>query len=205
MIIHEMEQGTPEWFAEKAGKPSSSNFHLLITGSGKPSTSLTDYAMSLATEKYLGEPINDGFAGNKYTRRGTELEPLSAADYEMNNQVKIRHVGFITDDLKRWGTSTDGLINDDGIVEFKNLIAKTFMELLVKTKANNITPLGYIPQIQGELFVTQREWCDIVFYHPQFKPIVHRHYPDLGFHKTLEKQLKLCIAERNRIVKLVKS
>ena len=205
MIIHEMEQGKPEWFALKNGKPSSSNFGRLITGTGKPSTSLMDYAEELAMEKYLGVPIDDGFKGNKYTDRGTELEPLSAADYEMTRQVKIRHVGFITDDLMRWGASTDGLINEDGIAEFKNLIAKTFWKLLIATKKANVTPPSYIPQIQGELFVTGREWCDIVFYHPQFKPIIHRHYPDLEFHKTLEKQLKKVITERNRILKLIKS
>jgi len=204
-----MPQLSDKWFKMKIGKPSSSSFGRIITGTGKPSTSLSEYAEELAKEKYLydtrGELPDDGFKGNKCTDRGIELEPLSAADYEMTRQVRIRHVGFITDDLMRYGTSTDGLINEDGIVEFKNLISKTFFNLFIKTKKNNVTPPSYIPQIQGELFVTGREWCDIVFYHPQFEPIIHRHYPDLEYHKTLEKQLKLVITERNRILRIAKS
>lgn len=204
MIIHNLDQLTPEWFALKNGKPSSSRFGSLITGTGKPSTGLEGYATELAMEKFLGMPVSDGFKGNKYTDRGIELEPVSAADYEMVYQVKIDHVGFITDDLMRWGTSTDGLIGDEGVVEFKNLIAKTFWELFLKTKKANVTPPQYIPQIQGELMIAEREWCDIVFYHPQFDPIIHRHYPDLEYQKTLTAQLKKCITERNRILKNAK-
>jgi len=205
LIIHKIKQMSPEWFALKAGKPSSSGFSSVITGTGKPSTSLPEYAKQLALEIHLGRPIEDGFGGSKDMKRGVELEPLSCADYEMTHQVKVQHVGFITDDLMRWGTSTDGLINDDGIVEFKNLISKTFWDLFLKCKKNNVTPPSYVPQLQGELFVTGRKWVDIVFYHPDFEPIIHRHYPNLEYHATLKKQLMLCIAERNNILKLAKS
>lgn len=205
MIIHDCEQGTPEWKLLRASKPTSSRFGSLVTGTGKPSDGMAAYALELATEAYIGGPLDDGFAGNKYTERGKELEPVSAADYEMTHQVKIQHVGFITDDLLRWGTSTDGLVGNDGIVEFKNLIARRFMELLVKVKKTNKTPPVYIPQIQGELFITERKWCDIVFYHPQFEPIVHRHYPIPEFQAVLKAQLIACLAERNNILKLVKS
>ena len=53
-IILTMEQGTPEWFKAKAGVPSSSNFHRIITSTGEPSKSINDYAFELAVEKYIG-------------------------------------------------------------------------------------------------------------------------------------------------------
>jgi hypothetical protein len=206
MIIHEMLQGTPEWFAIKLGVPSSSNASMLVTGTGKVSTSLAGYAEALANEKFLGKPPDDGFNGNRYTDRGIELEDLSRADYAMTHQVGIQEIGFCTDDLGRWGASTDGLVGDDGVVEFKNIIAKTMYNLILYTKQNeNRTPPGYIPQIQMELFVTERAYCDIVFYHPQYEPIIHRHYPDLEFHKLLKSQLIKCIAERNRLLKISQS
>jgi len=205
LIIHDVIQGKPEWFALRAGKPTSSAFKSLITGTGKPSTSMLEYAEALALEVHLGEPVDDGFGGNKYTDRGTELEPLSRADYEMTRQVKVQEVGFMTDDLMRWGASSDGLVGNDGVVEFKNLIAKTFFKLYLACKKNNVTPPSYRPQLQGELFVTGRKWVDIVFYHPDFESIIHRHYPNLEYHATLKKQLMLCIAERNNILKLAKS
>ena len=205
MIPHLVKQNTPEWLKLRASKPTSSKFSCLITGTGLPSKSLPDYAMELATEAYLGAPIDDGFKGNKYTERGHELESESRADYEMLKQVRVQDVGFMTDDLMRWGSSSDGLVGEDGLVEFKNLISKTFMKLLVYVKKHNKTPTEYIPQLQGELFVSERKWVDIVFYNPNFDTIIHRHYPDLAFHKTLEKQLKLVITERNRILKIAKS
>lgn len=205
MIIHECEQGSDEWFKLRAGKPTSSNFKKIITGAGLPSSSLKKYAYELATEAYIKGPIDDGFKGNKYTDRGTELEPESRADYEMLKQTKVREVGFITDDLMKYGASTDGLVGDEGIVEFKNLISTTFMELLVYTKTHNKTPPGYIPQIQGELFVAERKWCDIVFYNNSFKTIIHRHYPIPKYQAALKKQLMVCITERNRLLKIAKS
>jgi len=206
-FVFKMKQGTPEWFKAKAGVPSSSNFHRIITADGKPSKSLNDYAFELATEKFIGGPIDDGFGGNKYTDRGTRLEPLSCAEYQMARQVEIKHVGFITDYLKRWGTSTDGLVDDDGVVEFKNLTTKVFMKLYLDLKKKNELPGIHLhkQQVQGELFITQRRWCDLVFYNPSFEPIIFRFKPDGVFHVQLEKQLKLCIAERNRIIKLARS
>jgi hypothetical protein len=203
--VHDCKQGSDAWFSLKASKPSSSNFSKLITGSGKPSTSLPKYALQLATEAYLGKPIDDGFNGNKYTDRGTELEPLSCADYEMIRQVKVQPVGFITDDMMRFGTSTDGLIGDDGVVEFKNLISTTFMEALIYYKKNKKTEPKYIPQLMGELFITERSWVDLVLYNPNFEPIIHRHYPNKEYFAVLKKQLMACIAERNNILKLAKS
>ena len=205
MIIHDVIQGSDAWFALRSGKPTSSNFSKIITGSGKPSTSLPKYALQLATEMYLGKPIDDGFNGNKYTDRGTELESLSRADYEMTHQVKIQDVGFITDDLMRFGTSTDGLVNEDGLTEFKNLISTTFMEALIYYKKNKKTEPKYIPQLMGELFITGRKWVDLMLYNPSFpEPIIHRHYPDEKYFSVLKAQLMLCIAERNRLLEIVR-
>ena len=205
MIVHDVEQGTPAWLKVKAGVPSSSNFSKLVTGTGEESTQLESYAMTLALEKTFKGPIDDGWKGNKFTDRGNDLEPLARADFAMTRQVTVTEVGFITDDLMRYGASTDGLVEDDGVVEFKNLIATSFGALALYLDRNNgATPPGYIPQIQGELFVTGRAWCDIVFYHPQFQPIIHRHYPDPEFHAVLSKQIKKAITERNRICRILK-
>jgi len=205
LIIHEFKQYSEEYWRAKNGKPSSSKFSCLVTGTGKPSTSLPKYALQLATEMYLGKPIDDGFGGNKYMDRGTELEPLSRSEYEMLRQVKVQEVGLVTDDLMRYCTSTDGLIGDDGVAEFKNLISTTFMEALIYYKKNKKTEPKYIPQLMGELFITERKWVDLVLYNPAFsEPIIHRHYPNKEYFAVLEKQLMLCIAERNNILKLVR-
>ena len=208
MIIHECEQGTDEWFKLRAGKPTSSEFSNLVTGLGKESKSLPKYAAKLAGEKLVmstrGEKLDDGFDGNKYTERGHELEPESRADYAMTNQVKVQEVGFITDDLLQYGASTDGLVGDDGVVEFKNLTGTRMIELMMYVASNKKIPPEYIPQLQGELLVTEREWVDIVFYHPQIDPVVHRVHPDPDYQETLLTQINRVIVERDRIYKLIK-
>ncbi len=204
MKIHEVTQGEADWFKLKASIPSSSNFSMLVTGKGEPSTQLDKYALTLAIEKMKGGPIDDEWNGNKYTDRGIELEELARADYAMTRQVKIQQVGFITDALMNYGASTDSLVDDDGVLEIKNLISKTMGELIIYLdRNNNQTPPGYVPQIQGELLVTEREWLDIVFYHPDFKPIIHRHLPDKKFHETLIKQIRRVRIERDRIYEII--
>lgn len=203
MIIHDVEQGTPEWLKLRAMKPTSSMFSSIITSKGLPSEGLKDYAYTLAAEKYVGGPLDDGWQGNKFTDRGHKLEPETRADYEMTNQVTVQPVGFITDDLMRWGTSTDGLVGDDGLIEVKNLIAKRMMKLLAFYRQNKKPPAEYLAQCQGELFVAERQWCDLIFYHPQFTPVIHRVEADLEFHAKLKAQLIAVIAERDRILKLV--
>mgnify|MGYP003923054691 CR=1 FL=1 len=207
MIIHECEQGTDEWHALRAGRPTSSEFGSLITGEGQPSTSVKEYANKLAAEAYLksiGSKISDGWKGNQYTDRGHELEPVSRADYEMMYQTPVTQVGFITDDLMRWGSSTDGLINDVGVVEFKNLISTTFFKALVYWKRFGKTEPKYKPQCQGELMISERKWVDLVLYNPDYPdPIIERIYPDLEYQATLKTQLCACIVERDRLLKIV--
>jgi hypothetical protein len=207
MIIHDVEQGTDEWHKLRAWRPTSSEFGKLVTGTGKPSTSLNAYANKLATAKYLdsiGKKIESAWQGNQFTERGHELEPVSRADYEMIHQVAVTEVGFITDDLMRWGTSTDGLVGEDGVVEFKNLIETTFFEALVYWAKNGRTEPKYMPQCQGALMITERAYCDLVLYNPEFpEPIIQRIEPDLAFQATLKTQLTACIIERDRLLNIV--
>jgi hypothetical protein len=207
MIIHDVEQGTDEWHALRAGRPTSSEFGSLITGTGKVSTSMKEYANKLAAEKYLasiGSKISDSWNGNQWTDRGHDLEPVSRADYEMIYQTAVVEVGFITDDLMRWGSSTDGLVGEDGVVEFKNLIATTFFKALVYWKQHGKTEPKYMPQLQGELFISERKWVDLVLYNPDYPdPIIERVYPDEIYQATLKQQLIAVTIERDRLLTIV--
>ena len=207
MLIHDVEQNSPEWDALRQGMPTSSSFSSLVTGEGKPSTSLKKYASKLAAEKYLksiGRKITDGFQGNQYTERGHALEAEAQNEYQMRYQVVIEPVGFCTDDLLRYGSSTDGFIGDDGVFEAKNLIATTFWDALIYSKRHKKPEPKYIPQLQGELLVTQRKYADLFLYNPDFdEPIIHRVYPDLEYHALLKTQITACILERDQQVKVV--
>ena len=44
-IIFDIEQGSDEWHALRAGKPTASEFSKLVTSKGEPSKSMADYAI----------------------------------------------------------------------------------------------------------------------------------------------------------------
>lgn len=203
MIIHDCEQGSDEWLSLRAGIPTGSEFSNLITSTGKLSSSMNDYAMFLAAEKFAGKPLGE-FSGNNDTRRGQELEPEARADYAFTYGRQIEEVGFITDDLCRYGVSPDGMVEEDGLAEIKCLKTKNHVKAIVHYNKYGTPPSGYYPQSQGQLLVTGRKWCDMVFYHPDLPMVVARVLPDYKYIQVLKAQLKAVEAKRNLFLNEIK-
>jgi hypothetical protein len=67
------------------------------------------------------------------------------------------------------GASPDGLIDHDGCIEMK--CPKSSVVHLQRFVDG--LPEEYRPQIQGQLWVTGRQWCDFVSYDPRM-PESHR-------------------------------
>lgn len=198
MIIHEVEQGTAEWFALRAGKPTASDFSKLMTSDGKPSKQADGYAITLAAELYAGKPV-DAWQGNGYTDRGKELEPDAVALYEFTRDVQGYKVGFITDDDELWGCSPDYLIGGDGMLEVKCLKAENHVKAILYYRKHERCPPDYVQQTQGQLLIAEREWCDLVFYHPVLPPLVIRQEPNEDLFSALKKQRDYVLKERDRI------
>ena len=204
MIIHECEQGTDEWFRLRAGKPTSSNFKKLITSAGKKSATLNDYAFELEAEIEKSGPVSD-FAGNKHTERGHRLEPIARKSYEFISSSEVQEVGFITDDLMRYGSSTDGLVGGQGVLEIKCLIPKEHGKALYYYNTKGKMPPAYVAQVQGELLVTERDWCDLFFYTEDGgKPFIIRATPDAHIIDALIEHINAVILKRDEIYKVNK-
>lgn len=199
MIAHEAGQGTDEWYKARYGKPSASNAKKLVTSKGGPSKSLKGYAVELAADRFAGKNV-DSFEGNAWTERGNELEDSARSLYELVNDCTVVESGFITDDKEQYGASPDGLINDDGLVEFKCLKASNHISAIMYHKKHGKPPTDYIAQVQMQMFVIGRTWTDLMFFHPDLPELIIRIEPDLDFHKVLESQLAEVIKERDRIV-----
>lgn len=166
--IIECEQNSEEWKAAKAGVPSASEFDKIFTSTGKASTQADAYMNRLIGEMMTGK-IHEGFKSADMAR-GNELEAEAALAYELQYEVKLQKTGFHVDDAGRWGCSPDRLCGDDGLVEIKCCIPSTHVEYLLNGKIDR----GYWPQIQGQLFVTGRRWCDWFVYHPELPEIRFR-------------------------------
>ena len=159
MRIHdEIIQNTDEWFAIRLGKATSSNFaKVLAKGQGKTRKA---YMLKLAAERLTGE-IQDSYS-NSNMDWGSEHEGEARRHYETIRGMSVEQVGFVEfdDDV---GCSPDGLIGDDGLLEIKCPNTTTHMEYIIADKL----PTTYKAQVQGQLWVTGREWCDFVSFDPR--------------------------------------
>lgn len=204
MIIHNCEQGSDKWHALRAGRPTASEFSNLITSTGAASKQLAEYAAQLAADTYAGKPL-DRFEGNGYTERGKDLEAMARDWYSLTTDNEVVEVGFCTDDAETYGASPDGLVGDDGAVEFKCLIAKNHVKALLYYQKHGRCPTEYVPQTQGELFVCERQWNDLVFFHPDLPCLVIRQTPDPALVTALQAQLAEVISKRDEILSVIKA
>ena len=199
MIIHDCEQGTPEWFSLRAGKPTASCFDKLITSTGEPSKSMAGYAITLAGEMYAGKPL-DAWEGNGHTERGKLLEDDARRSYAFVHDVEPVQVGFVTDDSMLYGCSPDSFIDDDGGLEVKCLKAENHIKAIMYHRKHKKCPPDYVQQTQGSLLVTGRKWWDLYFYHPDLPDLTIRQEPNREVMEPLLDQIANVIREREKIL-----
>lgn len=161
MIISEFAQGTDEWMQERVGIPSASSFDKVFTMAGKPSAQAEAYMNTLVAEYFLGE--KESIYQTDAMARGIELEAQARAAYEFVNEVDVLEVGFcFKDDERLVGCSPDALVSYDGLLEIKCPKASTHVGYLLAGKL----PSTYWNQVNGQIWVTGREYCDFISYYP---------------------------------------
>lgn len=202
MIVHDCEQGSPEWHKLRAGMPTASEFGKLITGGGDASKQLNGYADRLGGELYAGRYLTE-FQGNGYTRRGKELEADARYEYEFIHGVEVQEVGFVTDDDMRYGCSPDGLVGNDGAVEIKCLKAENHIDIIRYHKKHGKIPAKYRPQSQGQIMVCFRLWNDQFFYYPNLPPLTVRSYYDFEYWEMMLSQIDKVIKRRDMVVRML--
>ena len=151
-------QGTQEWHAQRAGRitASAANYALAAPG-GK---GRTEYIEQLADD-IEGVPNFADVDNPPWFAKGRFYESWARGWYSFTKGVDVKETGFIVHDDYSWlGCSPDGLVGNDGLVEIKfRHYLHTFNDSIEK----NI-PRATMAQIQTQLFVTGREWCDYVNY-----------------------------------------
>lgn len=168
MIFIECRQGTPEWFTAKAGVITASKFADAISTlrSGEPAQASKDYAYKVAIERIYGETTEDTYVTWEM-RRGIELEPLARIAYEARTGNLAEESGIVLTDDRLFGYSTDGLVDDDGLIEIK--CPNSARKLIEMWETGDLSE--YEHQIQGGMWITGRKWCDFIMYAPQLEPV----------------------------------
>jgi exodeoxyribonuclease (lambda-induced) len=167
VIVYTDPQGTDAWLEARRG---------VITGSrckdsrdklksGQPSKACTLYAMDTARERCGGRVLPT--YANAAMRMGTEQEPLARAAYETETGRVVIEAGFITTDDGRFGVSVDGLVGAHGMVEIKTMVSSD--TLFMAVVARDLS--AYIDQINMNLWLLGRKWCDLILWAPDLEAI----------------------------------
>lgn len=204
MIIHDVEQNSPEWMKLRAGIPTASVFSKLVTSKGVTSKSLEAYAATLAAEKYVGGPV-EAWEGNEHTERGHALEIEAIKDYEIIHKAKVERVGFVTSDDGTMGCSPDCMVGDDGMMEVKCLKAENHVAAIIRHAKDGTTDPKYYQQTQGQMMICERKWCDLAFYHPTLPMLVVRQIPNHIFCESLALEIETVVIRRDEILEVLQA
>jgi putative phage-type endonuclease len=196
IIISDIEQGSPEWFALKAGSVGASNIDKIVTVDGKPSKQRTEFMYQLAGERITGR-CEETFQ-SLAMQNGIEREASARVLFEMVIGVDVQQVGIVfADESRTVHCSPDGLIGDDEGVEIKNPMMKTH----VKYMLNGKLPTEYFSQIQMSLYVTGRKRWWFMSCYDGLKPLIIECKRDDFFLECLDRELRAFNADLEKIVK----
>jgi hypothetical protein len=155
--IFDCAQRSEEWYRVRMGIPTASMFGAILVQNDKRA-GRASYMRKLAGEILTDIPMesytNDDMA------RGTEQEPEILARYAFEHDVEIEPCGFIRNGKR--GCSPDGLIGKDGMVQIKSAAPHVMVEILDDWATKRIVPKKHLPQCQGELWVAERKWTELV-------------------------------------------
>jgi hypothetical protein len=179
VIRVECEQGSREWLETRIGIPTASEFSRIMTPSMKPSDSVTGYRNELLAEWLLGESLAESVS--LFMQRGADEERGARSYYEMQRDVDIEEVGFLFRDDRRTGCSPDGLVGTNGGLEIKVPKAGNHVGCLL----DESVPGQHRAQIQGCIWIAEREWWDFLSYNRFLPSVIVRVYRDDIFIKHL--------------------
>jgi len=159
-MIHYIEQGTPEWHALRKNKMTASHA-CEIGNAGK---GLESYCYEIIAEKYASS--TESYT-NEHLERGVELEGQARAIYELQTGQTVEQIGFYEHD-EYVGCSPDGIVGE-GLIEIKCHNNVKHVQLIC---GSPIEP-KYIWQMQMQMLLMEKKWCDYVAYNPNYEKSLH--------------------------------
>tara|TARA_R110000823_G_scaffold1827_4_gene7376 strand:- start:345 stop:944 length:600 start_codon:yes stop_codon:yes gene_type:complete len=155
-----MEQGSPEWLALRAGKVTASRVSDVMAKT--TTAAYQNYMADLIAERLTGQKA-ESFT-NAAMQWGVDKEPQARVEYEIKTGSLVEQVAFVEHPtIQMFGCSPDGYVGDDGLIEIKCPNTSTHIDYIRQDKA----PTKYVNQMQCQMAVTGRKWCDFVSFDPR--------------------------------------
>lgn len=188
-------QSDPQWATARVGHVTASRIADLMaktkTGWG---ASRANYAAQLVAERLTGN-ASESYS-NAAMQWGVETEPHARAAYEFRTDATCGEAAFLKHPKIEWaGASPDGFVAEDGLVEFKCPNTATHIDTLLGAKV----PEKYVLQMQWQMAVTGRAWCDFVSFDPrlpeEMRMFLRRVERDNTLIGSLEREVETFLAE----------
>ena len=159
---HPIEQNTDEWLQLRSGHLTGSSIAKIMANGekafGDPAKKL---AVDIALEQIVGHPVGISYS-NAQMERGHEQEPIARLLYESEYFYSVDDGGVYDNGFT--GCSPDGLVNLDGLIEIKSVIASQ----QYKRVKSGTYDSGYRWQLMFNLKESGREWIDYISYCSDF-------------------------------------
>ena len=190
-----LKQRTPEWEAARLGKATASRIADVIakTKSGY-AASRANYAAELVCERLTGAKAEA--YESPAMRWGAEKEAEALALYAFEQDADVTLIGFLDHPkIAMSGASPDGLVGDVGLVEVKCPMTATHIETLL----GQAPQTRLLAQMQWQMAVSGRAWCDFVSYDPRLplpmRLFVRRIQRETALITALEREVRTFLAE----------
>jgi hypothetical protein len=199
--IFDFPQNSPEWREAHRGVVTASEFGTVLASGrgGGESKTRTTYMRKLAGEIICGQ-IAESFTTAVFDR-GHAMEEDARKYYAFVEDVEPQQVGFIKNSALRVGYSPDFLIGSNGAGEIKSKAPHLLIDWLFADKF----PAEHVPQCQGGLWVSEREWIDIIGFYTRMPVFKKRAYRDELFIKRLAEEVELFNEELDTLVAKVRA
>lgn len=192
------EQGSEDWFRSRMGIPTASEFSTVMAkGKGKAeSKTRRTYMLKLIGERMTEQPMES--YSNHHMERGKVMEEEARNFYAFQTDNEPELVGFIRNGEK--GCSPDSLIGSDGLLEVKTKLPHLQLAVLLSDQL----PAEHKAQVQGQIWVAEREWCDFCSYWPGLPLFVTRVHRDEEYIKVLSDEVDKFLSEMNDLQEQIK-
>jgi len=186
-------QGSLEWHEARLGIPTASMFGVVMAKGRNKQESRTrkKYLYKLVGEILTGQPMFE--YTNSHMERGKLMEGDARNAYEFQTENRCNQVGFIRNGM--CGASPDSLIGSDGALEIKTKLPHLQIEVLM---TGNMPP-EHLPQVQGQIMVSEREWCDFCSYWPGLPLFIKRIYRDDKYISEMRSDILQFVEEMDEV------
>jgi hypothetical protein len=173
MILETADQRSDDWYAARCGKATASRFKDAMARKKPTEAQAKKGLPGDPTQAATGLPDRTGRRApdrppvQKFTTAamlwGTQQEFAARAAYEAHTGIEVEETGFVAHDVLYAGCSPDGLVDWDGLIEIK---CPYNSAVHIETLLGGM-PADHMAQVQGQMWITGRQWCDFVSFDPR--------------------------------------